>query len=42
MQSLNLEFNFDVPRKVIYEALTDQMYLWKLFQENHAIYKSKG
>lgn len=25
MSSLNLEFGFDVPRRVIYEALVDQM-----------------
>jgi hypothetical protein len=27
MTSLNLEFAFNVPRQLIYEALVDQMYL---------------
>lgn len=27
MSSINLEFGFNVPRKVIYDAFVDQMYL---------------
>lgn len=26
MSTINLEFGFNVPRQLIYEALTDQMY----------------
>ena len=28
MSTINLEFGFNVPRQLIYEALTDQMYFF--------------
>lgn len=31
--SINLQFHFEVPRRVIYEALTDQMYLQSLYRK---------
>lgn len=43
MQSINLDFSFNVPRKVIYEALTDPMYIFILLvKASNAIHQSQG